>query len=77
MPSYTQANQPIEVVTPLGTDTLLITSFQGEEGISRLFHFRIDMVAEVNKEIAFNLILGQKVTIRLRQLKRLGIRECR
>ncbi len=67
MPPYTQANQPIEVVTPLGTDTLLITSFQGEEGISRLFHFRIDMVAEVKKEIAFNLILGQKVTIRLNQ----------
>jgi type VI secretion system secreted protein VgrG len=65
MPSYTQANQPIEVTTPLGVDTLLLTGFQGEEGISRLFHFRIDMVADVKKEIAFSQILGQKVTIRL------------
>ena len=43
----------------------LITGFQGEEGISRLFHFHIDMVAEVKKDIAFDQLLGQKVSLRL------------
>lgn len=65
MPSYTQANQPIEVITPLGKDALFITSFDGEESLSRLFHFRLDMIAETKKEIAFDKVLGQKVTVRL------------
>jgi type VI secretion system secreted protein VgrG len=62
-----QANQPIEVLTPLGKDALLITAFHGEESISRLFHFRIDMIADTKKEIAFDKLLGQKIAIRLNQ----------
>ncbi|MBI2807782.1 MAG: type VI secretion system tip protein VgrG [Planctomycetes bacterium] len=65
MPTYTQANQPIEVITPLGKDVLLITSFRGEEAISRLFLFHIDMIADAKKEIAFDKLLGQKITVRL------------
>jgi type VI secretion system secreted protein VgrG len=65
MATYTQANQPIEIVTPLGKDALLITGFQGEEGISRLFHFHVDMIAEAKKDVAFDQILGQKVSLRL------------
>jgi type VI secretion system secreted protein VgrG len=67
MPSFTQANQPIELATPLGKDALLITAFNGEEGISRLFHFRIEAIADTKKEIAFDKLLGQKVGIRLTQ----------
>ncbi len=65
MAAYTQANQPIEITTPLGQDVLLITSFHGEEGISRLFRFEADLLADVKKEIAFDKLLGQKITIRL------------
>ncbi len=65
MPTYSQANRPLEVVTPLGKDALLITGFQGEEGISRLFHFQIDMVADVKKDVAFDQVLGQKISVRL------------
>jgi type VI secretion system secreted protein VgrG len=65
MPPYTQANQPLEVVTPLGKDVLLITGFRGEEGISRLFQFTVDMVADAKTEIAFDKLLGQKITVRL------------
>ncbi len=65
MPTFTQANQPVEVITPLGKDVLLLTSFQGEEGISRLFQFRIDMIADAKKDIAFDKLLGQKIAIRL------------
>ncbi len=68
MPIYSQTNQPIEVITPLGKDELLITSFTGEEGISRLFSFQIDMVADVKystKDIAFDKLLGKSITVRL------------
>jgi type VI secretion system secreted protein VgrG len=65
MATLTQANQPIEVGTPLGKDALLITSFRGEEGLSQLFHFTVDAIADAKKDIAFDKVLGQKVTIRL------------
>jgi len=66
-PSLSQANQPIEVMTPLGKDVLLITGFRGEESLSHLFTFHVDMVADTKKDIAFDKILGQKVSIRLNQ----------
>lgn len=65
MAGYTQANHPLEIVTPLGKDVLLITGFRGEEGISRLFEFHADMIADAKKDIAFEKVLGQKVAIRL------------
>ena len=70
MATYSQANQPIEVLTPLGKDVLLITSFSGEENISHPFHFRVTMVADAKKEIAFDKILGQRVTIKQRRSRR-------
>ena len=63
--TYTQANRPLEVITPLGQDVLLIAGFEGEEGISRLFRFQVDLIADVKKDIAFDQILGQKITVRL------------
>src|SRR5471030_2229315 len=65
MPTYSQANQAVEVITPLGKDALLITSFHGEEGLSRPFRFQIAMIADAKKDIAFDKLLGQKTTIRL------------
>ena len=65
MPTYSQANHPIEITTPLGADVLLLTGFRGEEGISRLFRFEAELLADVKKEIAFEKLLGQKITIRL------------
>lgn len=63
--SYVQANRPITVTTPLGKDVLLLVGFEGEEGISRLFRFRLDLLAENRREIAFDKLLGQKITFSL------------
>ncbi len=65
MANYTQASRPIAVSTPLGPDVLLITGFSGEEGMSRPFHFQVDCIAEKDAEIAFDALLGQKITVRL------------
>lgn len=65
MANFTQANRPMEVTTPLGTDVLLITGFSAHEEISQLFEFHVDVLAQNSAEVAFDKLLGQKVTVRL------------
>jgi type VI secretion system secreted protein VgrG len=62
MPTYTQAGRPLELATPLGKDALLLVGLTGQEAVSRLFHFQLDLIADVKKDIAFDKLLGQKVT---------------
>ncbi|MGP0065851.1 MAG: type VI secretion system Vgr family protein [Isosphaeraceae bacterium] len=62
---YSQANRPLSVSTPLGTDVLLLQGFSGEEVMSRLFRFELEMLAESSATIAFDAILGQSVTVTL------------
>jgi type VI secretion system secreted protein VgrG len=59
---FTQAERLITVETPLGADKLLLRSFSGAEGISKLFHFQLDMLSE-DFNISFDDIVGQKVTV--------------
>ena len=65
MPRYTQANRPMAVNTPLGTDALLLTGFTGQEAISQLFNFQLDLLAENSQDVAFDRLLGQKAVVRL------------
>jgi type VI secretion system secreted protein VgrG len=67
--TYTQANRPMSVTTPLGPDKLLLVGFSGSEAISRPFNFQLELEAD-NKnqqEIAFDKLLGQKITVQLAQ----------
>ena len=59
---FTQAERLIAVDTPLGADRLLLRSFSGAEGISKLFHFQLDMLSE-DFNISFDDIVGQNVTV--------------
>jgi type VI secretion system secreted protein VgrG len=43
--AYTQDNRIIAVDTPLGKDVLLLHSFSGVEGISRLFNFNLSLMS--------------------------------
>ena len=63
--NYTQQNRPMEVTTPLGPDKLLLMGFSGREVISRLFSFQLDLLAENETNVAFDKLLGQKITVRL------------
>lgn len=63
--NYTQENRPMEVTTTLGKDKLLLVGFTGQESISRLFSFHLDLIAENNTDVTFDKLLGQKITIRL------------
>ncbi|OAI38844.1 hypothetical protein AYO40_06300 [Planctomycetaceae bacterium SCGC AG-212-D15] len=61
MSSYTQANRPLSIDTPLGKDILLLKEFSGEEELSRLFRYELVMLSE-NEAIAANDIVGKQVT---------------
>ena len=62
MGKYQQSKYPIEVTTPLGKDVLLLVGFSGYEGLSQLFNFQLDLLAEKSADVAFDKLLGQKVT---------------
>jgi type VI secretion system secreted protein VgrG len=65
MPEYTQEHRPIAVFTPLGDDVLLLVGFRGQESISQLFHFQLDLLAKNSTPIPFDKLLGQPVAMRL------------
>src|SRR6266568_6004114 len=60
--AFTQTEQLISISTPLGADKLLLRSFHGEERISGLFHFSLEMQAE-DKSLDFSQVVGKSVTI--------------
>ena len=62
MGDYTQANRMIRVETVLGKDALLLQGFRGQEGISRMFHFDLNMHSE-NRSIQMDSIVGKKATV--------------
>jgi type VI secretion system secreted protein VgrG len=63
--SYSQDHRLIAVDSPLGKDVLLLQELTGYEGISRLFSYELDLLAYENDSIAFDDIVGQKVSITL------------
>jgi len=65
MGEYLQQQRKLRVTTPLGENELLLKGFKGEEGISRLFSYRLEMIAENKTKVAFDAVLGQKVTVHL------------
>ncbi len=57
--------QAVSVTTPLGKDVLLLDTFSGREAISALFHFTLDMNADNDRDIAFDRLVGQPITVEL------------
>ncbi|MFN2531633.1 MAG: type VI secretion system Vgr family protein [Pyrinomonadaceae bacterium] len=63
--AFTQDNQQLRVRTSLGTDDLLISGFTGNEGISQLFNFQLDLLAPDRSVVDFEKLLGQPVVVTL------------
>jgi type VI secretion system secreted protein VgrG len=62
MAAYTQANRPMRVDTGLGEDVLLLSGFNGHEGVSQLFGFQLDMYS-LDAEIEPEKLLREPVTV--------------
>ncbi|MGO9066604.1 MAG: type VI secretion system Vgr family protein [Candidatus Sulfotelmatobacter sp.] len=63
--NYTQDNRLLILDTPLGKDVLLLQELTGEEGVSRLFNYELNLLSHENDSIVFSDIVGQKVSITL------------
>src|SRR5437870_11186652 len=64
--TYLQAERPMRVMTPLGKDYLLLIGFNCHEAISHLYSVQLDLLAENDKEVAFDKLLGQTITTDLK-----------
>jgi len=62
---FTQLYRHLAFASPLGEDVLLLKALRGQEGISRLFHFDLELVSE-NPSIDFAAIVGKNVTVKIR-----------
>jgi len=62
---FTQDERTMAVETPLGKDKLLLQKLQGEEGLSQLFHFELELLSE-DSGIDFNAIVGKNVTVSIK-----------
>ena len=60
--SFKQDGRLFSLKTPLGKDVLLLKDITGEEGISRLYSFHLNLISE-NHSISFKDIIGKNVTI--------------
>jgi type VI secretion system secreted protein VgrG len=63
MATYFQKDRPMTVKTPLGDDVLLLMGLSGQEAISQLFGFQLELLAENKSDIAFDKLLGQPITV--------------
>src|SRR5712691_4717062 len=50
--------------TPLGKDVLVLVRYDGTEGLSELFEYRIEALSE-QKDIDFDKAMGQQCTLKL------------
>jgi type VI secretion system secreted protein VgrG len=63
--ALTQTEQLISITTPLGADKLLLRSIRGEERISGLFQFFLEMQSE-EKSLDFSKIVGKPATVAMK-----------
>ncbi len=63
MGKYTQDTRVLQAMTPLGKDKLLIVALSGHEGLSQLFSFELDLLAENQTDVAFDKLLGKESTV--------------
>ncbi len=62
--SYVQGNRFFSVSTPFGKDKLLLTGFTGEERLSTLFEFRLELESE-DAALDFKKVVGKGATVTL------------
>src|SRR5215469_14654505 len=61
-PTFVQGTRHFTITTPLGPDKFIVKSFEGEEQISGLFHYRLELLSE-DDSIDFSQLVGKRVTL--------------
>lgn len=60
-----QQNRAAILKTPLGEDRLVVSRFDGSEGVSELFEYRIEALSKRN-DVDFDELLGKNVTLTIK-----------
>ena len=63
---FTQTDKLLQIESPLGTNVLLLAELSGEESVSHIFNFQLELLSE-NSSISFDQIVGQRVTVSINQ----------
>ena len=63
---YTQANRALKIDTPLGADALMLREISGQEAISELFRYQLDLVSE-DEALDLEALLGKAVTVHIQK----------
>ena len=63
MPKYKQADRLMQITTVLEKDLLLIQTLEGVEGISRLYDFQVELLADAGTDIDPSKLVGTKATV--------------
>ncbi len=63
--ALTQDDLDINLTTPLGKDKLIIKRFSGEEKVSGLFRFYLEMISDAN-DLSFEKIVGKNITVTMK-----------
>ena len=59
---YTQDKLDLQITTPLGQDALIVRGFNGEERLSSLFWFQLELASE-DQKLDFSKIVGKNATL--------------
>jgi type VI secretion system secreted protein VgrG len=59
---YTDSNRFLYLDTPMGPDQLLFKSFRGQESLSQLFAFHLELAATNATSVDFEKLIGQSVS---------------
>ncbi len=62
---FTQTDRLLQIDTPLGENVLLLKELTGQEGISRLYKFELELLTE-GPHIPAKDLIGQPVTVRVK-----------
>ena len=68
MPNISQSGRQGQLITPLGGDVLSLVGFDGVEGLSELFEYRIDALSEKD-DIDFDSALGPQLRREIREVR--------
>ena len=64
MGSFVQTALPVQLTTPFGPNKLLVRSYRGEEGISELFRYDLELYSE-DAALDFTQIVGKAVDLQI------------
>jgi len=64
MASFVQTALPVQIDSPFGANKLLVRSFSGEESISSLYQYDLELYSQ-DRALDFTLIVGKSATLKI------------